>query len=73
MAHTVDTLVSHVRECDTCRIAYSVWQMCSHGQTIRVDLETTERHHRVMVKGLRSNLLIALQRAIEDDPAIPSA
>lgn len=31
-----------------------------------------EHHHRVMIKGLRANLLVAFQRAIEDDPSIPS-
>jgi hypothetical protein len=32
-----------------------------------------EHHRRIMVKGLRSNYLVALQRAIEDDDSIPSS
>lgn len=31
-----------------------------------------EHHRKVMIKGLQANLLVALQRAIEDDPSIPS-
>jgi hypothetical protein len=31
-----------------------------------------EHHRKVMIAGLRANLLVALQRAIEDDPSIPS-
>lgn len=72
MTPSTTTLVRHVAMCDTCRIAYSVWQMCSQGQTIRVKIEMTQRHHRIMIDGLRANLLVALQRAIEDDPSIPS-
>jgi hypothetical protein len=72
MTATVDTLVDHVRLCSTCRPAFSFDSMCSTGQTIRVGLEVTDRHRTVMVNGLRSNLLVALQRAIEDDPSIPS-
>lgn len=72
MAHTVDTLVEHVRDCDTCRPAFSFDRMCSQGQTIRVGLEISDRHRTVLINGLRSNLLVALQRAIEDDPEIGS-
>jgi hypothetical protein len=73
MAPSATTLVRHVAMCDTCRPAFSFHSMCSQGQTLQVKIEMTERHHQIMIKGLRSNYLLALQRAIEDDPSIPMA
>ena len=72
MTPSATTLVRHVAMCDTCLPAPSFDSMCSQGQTVRVKATDTERHHRIMITGLRSNYLVALQRAIEDDDSIPS-
>lgn len=63
MAHQSVTLRSN----DSINLSTGVITRSSQSQT------DTERHHQIMIKGLRSNYLLALQRAIEDDPSIPMA
>ena len=66
---SAESLVRHVRECDTCRPAFSFNSMCSTGQTIRVKIETTVTDS----DRLRGNDLVTLQEIIKRDPSIPSA